>query len=128
MDKQDAIDRILETENLTDNLQDDDAEWLIQWGIGHLDTLIAAAEGDDQARDKVDHLMAAMRTINQIVADRAVKSPEQLAHDIHTFLLHYARTFGESKTIQRSAEKRASSALAPLSPREAMLYLIRLAG
>jgi len=35
MDRQTAIDRITETENLTDGLEDDDANWLLDWEIAH---------------------------------------------------------------------------------------------
>jgi hypothetical protein len=31
MDRQTAIDRITEPENLTDGLEDDDANWLLDW-------------------------------------------------------------------------------------------------
>ncbi len=43
MDRQILIDRLLESENLTDNLEDEDANVLIKWGIAQLDHLILDA-------------------------------------------------------------------------------------
>jgi hypothetical protein len=66
MDKQLFIDRILETENLTDELEDADANWLLAWGTGQLDAVLGGVEDETAAGDRVNALMAVMRVINRI--------------------------------------------------------------
>jgi hypothetical protein len=86
MDRQTAIDRITETENLTDGLEDDDANWLLDWGIAHVDGLVTGIKDEDAAGKKLNQLMAVMRSLNQIAADRAAKPSDALAADIRAFL------------------------------------------
>jgi len=97
MDRQTAIDRITETENLTDGLEDDDANWLLDWGIAHVDGLVTGIKDEDAAGEKLNQLMSVMRMLNQIAADRAAKSPDALAGDIRTFLERYQQAFGAPK-------------------------------
>jgi hypothetical protein len=99
MDRQIAIDRITETENLTDGLEDDDANWLLDWGIGHVDGLVTGIADEDAAGDKLNQLMAVMRTLNQIASNRAAKPPDALAADIRTFLERYQQAFGAPETV-----------------------------
>src|SRR5829696_3453603 len=94
MDEEIAKERILETANLTDGLADDEANWLIDWGIGHIHTLIGSIADDEVAGKKIINLMAIMRTLNQIVADRAAKPAATLAEDIRTYMTDYAQVFG----------------------------------
>lgn len=98
MDRQTAIDRITETENLTDGLEDDDANWLLDWGIARVDGLLAGVTDEDAAGEKLNELMAVMRALNQIAADRTAKPPDALAADIRTFLERYQQAFGAPKT------------------------------
>jgi len=111
MDRQIAIDRITETENLTDGLEDDDANWLLDWGIGHVDGLVTGIADEDAAGDKLNQLMAVMRTLNQIASNRAAKPPDALAADIRTFLERYQQAFGAPETVTSTAP--ATSAAAP---------------
>jgi hypothetical protein len=97
MDRQTAIERITETENLTDGLEDDDANWLLDWGIARVDGLLAGITDEDAAGDKLNQLMAVMRSLNQIAADRAAATPDALAADIRTFLARYQQAFGAPK-------------------------------
>ncbi len=130
MKDQDAIDRITETENLTDALEDDDANWLINWGVGHvhdlMTTLLGSKQNDDAAGEKVNALMAVMRKLNQIAADRAVKAPDALASDVEAFAALYAKAFGQAKTIQSHEVKQAAVTLAKQTPRETMQSLLNM--
>jgi hypothetical protein len=94
MDRQTAIDRITETENLTDGLEDDDANWLLDWGIAQVDGLVTGIKDEVAAGEKLNQLMSVMRTLNQIAADRTAKAPDALAGDIRTFLQRYQQAFG----------------------------------
>jgi hypothetical protein len=97
MDRQTAIERITETENLTDGLEDDDANWLLDWGIARVDGLLAGISDGDAAGEKLNQLMAVMRSLNQIAADRAAATPDALAADIRMFLARYQQAFGAPK-------------------------------
>jgi hypothetical protein len=76
MDEQLFISRLLETENLTDNLEDSDANVLLDWAVGQVKTLIADPL---MAGEKVNGLMAVLRKINHLVPDISMKSPQELA-------------------------------------------------
>lgn len=76
MDEQFFISRLLETENLTDNLEDADANALLDWGVGQIGRLIADPLS---AGEKVNGLMAVLRKINHLIPDIGVKSPQELA-------------------------------------------------
>ena len=81
MDKKLFVERMLETENLTDELQDPSANWLLNWGIGLLDVLLKDATDEEAAGLKVNALMAVMRKINRMVGIRLDKDPAALASD-----------------------------------------------
>ncbi len=127
MDEQRAIERITETENLTDGLEDADANWLLDWGIGHVHDLIHAVEDDDAAGEKIHALMAVMRKLNQIAADRAAKPPKALSDDIRAFVSLYANAFGKARKLKPLDYEQTAELIREKSPREAMQILISLA-
>jgi hypothetical protein len=127
MDIQAAKDRILETENLTDGLEDDDANWLLDWGIARVEALIAGEKDDDAAGEKVNDLMSLMRRLNQIAADRAAKSAKALSGDLRAFAEDYARIFGTDWQHDAAKVREASAAVKKQSPREAMEHLVNFA-
>ena len=53
MEKECFIERILETENLTDELEDADARWLLDWGIQNLDEVLSSTQDEETAGNKV---------------------------------------------------------------------------
>jgi hypothetical protein len=113
MDRQTAIDRITETENLTDGLEDDDANWLLDWGIAQVDGLVTGIKDEDAAGEKLNQLMSVMRTLNQIAADRAAKAPDALAGDIRTFIERYQQAFGAPKAATPTAAPAADAQTGP---------------
>lgn len=124
MDQQMAVDRILETENLTANLEDSDANWLLDWGIGHVPRLIGRIKDDEAAGTKVNELMAVMRKLNQIAADRAEKPTEELDKDIKELAALYSKAFGEIRKLGVDDFKQAVGEIRKKSPLETMQYLI----
>lgn len=82
MEKERFIERILETENLTDELEDADANWLLDWGIQNLDEVLSSTEDEETAGNKVNALMAVMRKINHIAGSYASKDRGELANDL----------------------------------------------
>ncbi len=127
MNEQAAIDRILETENLTDSLEDDDANWLIDWGIERVRPLIAGIEDDEAAGEKVNQLMAVMRRLNQITADRKVKSAAELAADVDLFLAAYGAAFGRMRSLGSGEAVSACVAIKTMLPLDTLQRLIALA-
>ncbi len=124
MDHQAAVDRILETENLTDGLEDDEANWLLNWGIGYLPALIGALEDEEAAGAKVNELMAVMRKINQIVADREAAASADLAEAIMDLAVAYARAFGSVRPLDSKAALNLAAILSAQPARQAMQALI----
>lgn len=126
MEEQLAIDRILETENLTDGLEDDDANWLLDWGIGQVHGLINGIEDDDLAGAKVNALMAVMRRLNQIAADREVLSIEALSGEIRDFAKIYPKAFGKVRQIDNAAYTHTAEIIRSQSPLDAIQTLLAL--
>ena len=91
-----AIDRITETENLTGDLEDDAADWLINWGIEQAQGLITNDTDADVAGDKISTVMDVMRQINQIVSSR--KSAD-LNTDLQKLATLQSAAFGTSATV-----------------------------
>ena len=124
MDPQMAIERITEVENLTDNLEDDDANWLLDWGIGHVPKLIGDIKDEDAAGEKVNDLMAVMRKLNRISANRTAKSVDEMVADIKEFADLYSKAFGEIRKGGANDFKRAAREIAKQQPQEMMKYLM----
>lgn len=103
MNEQAAVDRIMETENLTDALEDNDARWLMEWGIKCLHNLIETAQDDQEANIKVNALMAVMRKINQIAAGSRDKSPQELAEELTSLGELAAKVFVAVRTGKEPA-------------------------
>src|SRR5215470_7265831 len=96
MDEAQAKERMLEVENLTDALEDDDANWLLDWGTKKVGPLIQGIADDDQAGEKVNQLMSVMRSINRITGDRDAAPQGELADDVHQLVDKYNAAFGTS--------------------------------
>jgi len=119
MDKQPFIDRILETENLTGDLEDDAADHLLNWGINQLDRLLADVADEEAAHEKVHALMQAMRGVNWIVANPSTPAPGKVTE----LAAHYAQAFG--KTAAESANHNAIAAeVSGLEGLEAVKFLL----
>ncbi len=82
MEKERFIERILETENLTSELEDPEANWLLNWGIQQLDQVLVSVEDEETAGDRVNALMAVMRKINRIAGSYTGADPANLASDL----------------------------------------------
>lgn len=124
MDETHAIERITENENLTDGLEDGDASWLLQWGTSHVRSLIAGAKDDEAAGEKINGLMAIMRSLNAIAASRAVETPANLRKDFQALRDQYIATFGSATPHREDAIARLISDLPRISAREAMQKLL----
>jgi hypothetical protein len=86
-------DRMLETENLTDELEDVDANWLLNWGIHLLDQVLWNTIDEETAGENVNALMAVIRRINRICGWRESKSTAELALDLEKLSSLFAVAF-----------------------------------
>lgn len=127
MNKEAATERLTETENLTADLEDADANWLIDWGIGQLDPLVLSIADDDQADEKLAQLMAVMRSLGKIAAHRANRDPSLLTDDIKGFLSQYATTFGKAAPLNAIDIAFIIAKNASSTPQEAMHLLLTCA-
>jgi hypothetical protein len=120
VDRQVLIDRLLESENLTDNLEDEDANDLIKWGIAQIDRLLEGINDDETAWTKITHLTSLMRQINSIAGNPSTLSPEKLLN----LLEQYTQTFDKAHQISEDERKAVTEKLSRMQPGEAMKYLL----
>ena len=120
MDRQLLIDRLLETENLTDNLEDEDANTLIKWGVSQIDHLVNGVEDEEAAGEKVNHLMQLMRAINSTAGNPSAASQEKLRKLIE----QHAQTFGKAHPMDDDERKAVTEKLSKMQPGQAVKYLL----
>ena len=120
MDRQVFIDRTLETENLTGNLEDEDADTLINWGIAQVNPLIEGIDDEETAAERIDHLMHLMRQINRIAGNPSSVSREE----INKFIKQYAKTFGKDHHVSEEERQALAKKISSMSSSEAMNYLL----
>jgi hypothetical protein len=99
MDVQVAIDRMMEIENLTDELDDDEANALLDWGASHVAELVEHIEDEEVAGSKLQELLAVLRKVNKLSVLRKHRTPEQLQAELGHYreLVRKAFDLGESK-------------------------------
>jgi MoxR-like ATPase len=120
VDRQILIDRLLESENLTDNLEDDDANALIKWGIAQVDPLVKDIQDEESAGDKINRLMSLMRQINVIAGNPSTVSEEKILK----FLDRYAQTFDKAYDTAEEERKAVAEKLSQMQPGEIVKYLL----
>jgi hypothetical protein len=120
VDQQVFIDRMLETENLTDNLEDEDAKALINWGIKQIDPLLNGIQDDDKAHVKIEHLMQLMREINRLAGNPSTASTEKIAN----LLSAYEQTFDKVHPMSDEEQKAAVEKISGMQPGDAVKYLL----
>ncbi len=96
--------QILEDERLTDELDDNDADMLINWGLAQAETIAAAPDHTDETRQReIKRIRKAMTLINRLVGQRAYLSADELNYR----LSHLAELAKPGNTLQQ-AEKTGS--------------------
>jgi hypothetical protein len=123
MDQQRFIERILETENLTAELEDAEANWLLNWGISQLDAVLQKTSDSEVAGARVNALMAVMRKINRLTAARQNKSAEALAAELSALAELFGMAFHCTTKVDPASLPGAVTALPGLSARQAVEFL-----
>ena len=118
---QNFIDRILEVENLTDSLEDEDADYLLNWGVTQLKQKLGYIEDSETAGEYTNDLMGFMRMLNQIAGNLEDIQPENLAQ-----LAEYRqKALGPEQELAAVAYAEAITLLKPMTPRQAVEYLLQ---
>jgi hypothetical protein len=120
-DPQKFIDRMLEVENLTDALEDEDAEYLLNWGVAQLKEELGKIEDGEAAGEYTNNLMGFMRTLNQISGDLENIRPEDLA----SLVEHRQKTLGAAQVQAPETYGEAATRLKGMTPRQAIEYLMQ---
>ena len=106
---------ILEAENLTDNLDDAQADRLLNWGIEHLPKILFSAD----AENNVSSLMRAMRIMNRIIGSLQNASVE----NFRTLFAQYSLAIGSPQALSDEEYETTRAALADMSAEDALTYL-----
>lgn len=103
-----AIEMILKSESLTDYLEDDEAETLLDWGLAQAEAYALATQeiaNEEEARLAIDQgvttVRRAMRFINDLVAERIDLSDGEMVEE----LLHLISLARELPRIQAVADE-----------------------
>jgi len=123
IDKQALIERILEAENLTDNLEDEAASQLLKWGTGQVGALVKDMDDEERAGETVQGLMAVMRQINRLAGD--LDSPEDLAADLGRLAKLHTQAFGYAPDASAAALKATAKALTGVTASEAVPLILK---
>ena len=123
MEKDIFVERMLEVENLTDELEDAQANWLLNWGISRLDGVLQGAADAEAGGDKANALMAVMRKINRMAGARRKADPETLAGDFAALSNLFSTAFGIEVAATPAECGLAAARLPKLSHQEAVEYL-----
>jgi hypothetical protein len=128
MDKERFVERMLETENLTDELEDSDADWLLNWGTGQVDQALQGIADEEAAGKRVNALMAVMRKINRMTGSRQRRSAEDLAADLLALTGLFSDAFGTARQTSQQERSAAAARLATLPTGEALELLTGWSG
>ncbi len=123
MDKQPWIDRMREMENLTDELEDPDAKWLLNWGIDQLDSLLQPAASEKAADEKFGLLMDILRKINRMAGARHQRSFKALSVDFRALADLSGKAFGNGPGATPIKCARAAARLQQSDSRQALALL-----
>ncbi len=127
MEKATAVARITETENLTGDLTDADARWLIDWGVAHLDALVLGSPDATYADYRLTQLMAVMRALGGIGGTAAERPPALLVGDLRGFFARYALAFGQPNRVREADLAPLAARIRSLAPGAAMQTLLSTA-
>jgi hypothetical protein len=123
MEKDVYVERLLETENLTDELEDREANWLLEWGIARLGPALETIEEEEAAGNKVNALMAVMRKINRLAGSRARRTSEELSAELIVLLQLFEAAFGQARQASPDEIEAAAASLPGLSTQQALELL-----
>jgi hypothetical protein len=124
MDEKIFVERILENENLTSNLVDDDANWLLNWGTSQVKGLVQGIGDVDVAGEKVNALMAVMRKMNRMVGEGDWPSVDELVPELEALAELSAQAFGTPQNMSTTEWEAVANRLVQMTPPQALQFLV----
>ena len=123
MDEKIFVERILENENLTSSLVDEDANWLLKWGTGQVKGLVQGIGDVDVAGEKVNALMAVMRKMNRLVGEGDWPPVDELIPELETLAELSAQAFGMPRAMSTADWEAVANQLVQMTPPQALQFL-----
>jgi hypothetical protein len=120
VDPQNFTDRMLETENLTDALEDEEADFLLNWGVAKLKQKLVDIEDSGAADEYTNALMGFMRSLNQIAGDLENLQAESLVQ----LAERRRKAFGTGREMEAEAFEEESARLKAMTTHQAIEYLL----
>jgi hypothetical protein len=120
MDRQAYIDRLLEAENLTDQLDDNAAKVLMDWAVSQVDELTSGLKNKPLADEKVTALLAFLRAVNAYVGGL----PDSTSEGLKAVLDHYSAVFGRLRPVGEGDRSALTRALGVMPDNQAVSYLL----
>jgi hypothetical protein len=125
MDKTLFIEKMLESENLTGELPDPLAKWLLDWGIRQLDVILEGVSDREIAAKKVNMLMAVIRKLSQLVGGSLHKTPQERAAGLASLDALFSQTFVNYVSPKPDAMDAIAGGLDFLPQSRALEYLVK---
>jgi hypothetical protein len=119
LDRQIFVDRLLETENLTDQLEDEDANSLLNWGIAKIDGLIEGVTDHEVAGEKINRLMHVMRSLNSLAGNPSGVSTQGLVE----LLNRYDQIVNGTTRVDEAEHRSVVEKISKMQPGEAIRFL-----
>jgi hypothetical protein len=119
LDRQIFVDRLLEAENLTDQLEDEDANVLLDWGIAKIDGLIEGVEDREAAGEKINSLMHVMRGLNSLAGNPSGISQQGLVE----LLNRYNQIVSGVIQVEDAEHRSVAEQVSQMRPGEAIRFL-----
>jgi hypothetical protein len=91
--KQLAAEMVLDSESLTDDLEDIAAKRLLDWGLAQAEHMATQATDQDLDRS-VSGIRRLIKRVNNLVADRAVLTDDELAAELNDLATLAGQTIG----------------------------------
>jgi hypothetical protein len=124
IDSQTYKDRLLETENLTTDLEDVEADWLLQWGVAQIDLVTDGLAEEAAADEQIGVLMSFMRRASRTVARKDRRTPAELAEALNELGGIYAQLFGGCRPLSPAECEPAAIQMQQLAPLAALQFLV----
>ena len=121
IDPQNFISRMLEVENLTDALEDEDANYLLNWGVAQLKLKLGNIEDREAAGEYTNDLMGFLRALNQVTGNLENLQPEGLVQ----LAERRQKAFGPGQEPAVENYDKAIARLKMMTPRQAIDYLLQ---
>jgi hypothetical protein len=121
LDPQPYLDRMLENENLTGDLKDEDAQWLLDWGAQQVKAMAAETSDPEALSQKAGALTRFMHSLSRLGGSLPYLEPAKLP----LLAESYAEAFGASRAADQAECIAAAARASQMEPGDALGFLLR---